>query len=71
MIEFFNEVVNIAGKNDLLSGEHFSVDGTLIQAWACHKSFVRKDGSDRDDARPPLRRYMVRHGRTRHWASHA
>jgi hypothetical protein len=29
-----------------LSGEHFSVDGTLIQAWAGHKSFVRKDGDD-------------------------
>ena len=29
-----------------ISGEHFSVDGTLIQAWAGHKSFVRKDGSD-------------------------
>src|SRR3954470_18856201 len=26
-----------------LSGEHFSVDGTLIQAWAGHKSFVRRD----------------------------
>ncbi|CAD6563335.1 hypothetical protein LMG24235_08579 [Paraburkholderia sabiae] len=38
VIEFFNEVVAIAQKKDLLSGEHFSVDGTLIQAWAGHKS---------------------------------
>ena len=30
----------------LLSSEHFSVDGTLIQAWASIKSFRRKDGSD-------------------------
>lgn len=30
----------------LLSAEHFSVDGTLIQAWASQKSFRRKDGSD-------------------------
>ena len=30
----------------LLSSEHFSVDGTLIQAWASQKSFRRKDGSD-------------------------
>ena len=30
----------------LLSREHFSVDGTLIQAWASHKSFRPKDGSD-------------------------
>ena len=29
----------------LLSDEHFSVDGTLIQAWACMKSFRPKDGS--------------------------
>ena len=48
VIEFFNEVLAIAQKKDWLSGEHFSVDGTLIQAWAGHKSFVRKDGSDDD-----------------------
>ena len=33
-------------KQGLLSREHFSVDGTLIQAWASHKSFRPKDGSD-------------------------
>ncbi|MGF6611573.1 hypothetical protein OKW45_006495 [Paraburkholderia sp. WSM4175] len=33
----------IAEKKCLLSGEHFSVDGTLIQARAGHKSFVPKD----------------------------
>ncbi len=49
VIEFFNEVLAIAQKKNWLSGEHFSVDGTLIQAWAGHKSFVRKDGSDDDD----------------------
>ncbi len=50
---FFTEVMTLADKRNLLSREHFSVDGTLIQAWASHKSFVRKDGiSDRahDDA---------------------
>ncbi len=46
VIEFFNEVVALAEKKKLLSGEHFSVDGTLIQAWAGHKSFRRKDGGD-------------------------
>ena len=35
----------------LLSEEHFSVDGTLIEAWASMKSFRRKDGGD-DDAPP-------------------
>ena len=34
VIELFNEVLAIANQNDWLSGEHFSVDGTLIQAWA-------------------------------------
>ena len=46
VIEFFNEVLKIAQKKHWLSGEHFSVDGTLIQAWAGHKSFVRKDDDD-------------------------
>ena len=48
VVEFFNEVLAIAQQKDWLSGEHFSVDGTLIQAWAGHKSFVRKDGEDKD-----------------------
>lgn len=46
---FFTEVMTLADKRALLSKDHFSVDGTLIQAWASHKSFVPKDGS-RDDA---------------------
>jgi transposase len=46
IIELFNLVLEQADQKGLLSGEHFSVDGTLIQAWAGHKSFVRKDGSD-------------------------
>jgi hypothetical protein len=31
-----------------LSKNHFSVDGTLIEAWAGHKSFACKDGKDDD-----------------------
>lgn len=46
---FFTEVMTLADQRGLLSREHFSVDGTLIQAWASHKSFVPKDGSS-DDA---------------------
>ena len=41
---FFTEVMTLADERKLLSREHFSVDGTLIQAWASHKSFVPKDG---------------------------
>lgn len=33
----------------LLSSDHFSVDGTLIEAWASIKSFRRKDGGDNDN----------------------
>ena len=33
----------------LMSDEHFTVDGTLIEPWASHKSFQRKD-SGPDDA---------------------
>ena len=33
----------------LLSDEHFSVDGTLIEAWASHKSFRPKEGKDGGD----------------------
>ena len=46
VIELFNHVLQAADQQGWLSGEHFSVDGTLIQAWAGHKSFVRKDGCD-------------------------
>ena len=49
VIELLNQVLEMASKQDLLSGEHFSVDGTLIQAWAGQKSFVRKDGSGGGD----------------------
>jgi transposase len=48
VVMFFNEVLKQADKKNWLSKEHFSVDGTLIQAWAGHKSFVRKDGQDDD-----------------------
>jgi hypothetical protein len=36
----------------LMSDEHFSVDGTLIQAWACHKSFQPKRGPGDGDGPP-------------------
>ena len=49
--ELFNATVEMADMRGLLSGEHFSVDGTLIQAWASHKSMRRNDGSD--DGHPP------------------
>lgn len=41
---FFEQVLAQAREAKLLSSEHFTVDGTLIEAWASHKSFKRKDG---------------------------
>src|SRR5215208_6835374 len=41
--KFFTQVLTQARMADLLSDEHFSVDGTLIEAWASQKSFQRKD----------------------------
>jgi transposase len=45
MRELFARVLDQAKAKGLLSSEHFSVDGTLIRAWASHKSFVAKDGT--------------------------
>jgi transposase len=41
---FFAKVLGLAEWQGLVSDEHFSVDGTLIEAWASMKSFVKKDG---------------------------
>jgi len=54
--EFFLLIVNQAKKKRLLSSEHFTVDGTLIEAWAGQKSFQRKDdGNDPLNPPPPDR----------------
>ena len=44
---FFEQVKRQAVE--LMSDEHFTVDGTLIEAWASHKSFQRKDRGDGGD----------------------
>lgn len=46
---FFRTVVEQARKAGLLSAEHFSVDGTLVEAWASMKSFRPKDDTDSDN----------------------
>lgn len=48
---FFNAVLARADVKGLLSKEHFSVHGILIQAWASHKNFRPKDGGE--DQTPP------------------
>jgi transposase len=44
---FFKEVRGMAEAHGLLSDEHFTVDGTLLEAWASLKSFQRKDERNR------------------------
>lgn len=46
---FFRRVIDRA--RPLMSDEHFTVDGTLIEAWASQKSFQRKDGDSDGDGR--------------------
>lgn len=43
---FFSLVVELANKKKLISKEHFSVDGTLVEAWASLKSFQKKEDRD-------------------------
>jgi transposase len=59
---FFRKVLGLAEWQGLVSSEHFTVDGTLIEAWASMKSFKAKDGS----GKPPEVA-----GATRRWISRA
>ena len=45
MREFFDKVVSPAQWKKLTSHEHFTMEGTLIEAWASMKSIIPKDGS--------------------------
>ena len=68
--EFFAAVVDQAKLRRYVSSEHFSVDGTLLEAWASHKSFKPKDGPP---AEPPAGRNveMQWHGEKRANETHA
>ena len=46
--KFFRKIVEEAEQTGLMSDDHFSVDGTLIEAWASMKSFRPKDDDERD-----------------------
>ena len=46
--KFMTKLLNHPQVKPLLSDEHFSVDGTLIEAWASQKSFRAKDGGDNE-----------------------
>jgi len=50
---FFDKVVELARERHWISEEHFTVDGTLIEAWASLKSFAPKDQTERKDDGDP------------------
>jgi transposase len=62
--KFMTRLLEHPKVKPLLSNEHFSVDGTLIEAWASHKSFKPKHGSDESDG-------SNFHGQTRKNDTHA
>lgn len=49
---FFDQALALASEHQLMSDEHFTLDGTLLEAWAGQKSFQREDqsGPPRRDA---------------------
>ncbi len=51
--KFLGAILSQPRVKRLLSTDHFSVDGTLIEAWASMKSFRPKDGPRSDDGEPP------------------
>jgi transposase len=65
--KFFAAVVEQARTAHLLSHDHFTVDGTLIEAWAALKSFRRKDEKpeDRDPPDDPKNPTVNFHGEKR------
>jgi transposase len=68
--KFLHAVLAQPKVKRLLSSDHFSVDGTLIEAWASIKSFRRKDESDRDGDGPGRNADRNFHGEKRSNETH-
>jgi transposase len=66
---FFTEVLAAIQGDGLLSDEHFTVDGTLLEAWASHKSFKPK-GGDRTPPDDPKNPTVNFHGQIRRNDTH-
>jgi transposase len=66
---FFAEVLAAIRAEGLLSDEHFTVDGTLVEAWASHKSFRPKD-HDRPPSDDPKNPTVNFHGEARRNDTH-
>ena len=67
---FFQQVLALARQKDLLSDEHFTVDGTLIEAWAGQKSFQKKDRPSGPGADDPGNPTVDFHGEKRRNQTH-
>ena len=68
---FFDAVLRQAREAALLSDEHFTVDGTLLEAWASLKSFQRKDAGPTPPPDDPGNPTVNFHGETRTNDTHA
>lgn len=67
---FFAAVVAQAKLRRYVSSDHFSVDGTLLEAWASHKSFKPRDGSGRGPSAPGRNSEVDYHGQRRSNQTH-
>jgi transposase len=68
---FFDAVLDQARAADLMSDEHFTVDGTMLEAWASLKSFRRKDADPAPPPDDPGNPTVNFHGETRKNDTHA
>src|SRR6266581_4351093 len=68
---FFDKVLKQARGQQLLSDEHFTVDGTLVEAWAGHKSFKKKGAPPAAPPDDPGNPTVDFHGEKRSNATHA
>ncbi len=68
---FLGMIVRMARRKNLVSDEHFTVDGTLIDAWASMKSFKRKDESSDGDGPSKSNPSVDFHGERRSNETHA
>jgi transposase len=68
--KFFHQILEQASAAGLVSDEHFSVDGTLIEAWASQKSFQRKEQTDEPPKDDPGNPTVNFHGEKRRNDTH-
>jgi transposase len=67
---FFQKVLGQAREQHLMSNEHFTVDGTLIEAWAGQKSFKKKSGNKQQPPDDPGNPTVNFHGEQRRNDTH-